>query len=179
MNSFVNDEKVLEIVGDGDKYISSVDEHILFLKNSVDIVRELCLKAQSFQPYVSKDVSLTLDNVWNIDENKQILLNVESLETEIDNLRDNLLEFMNLNSDIEGMFEQIQQYRKDIESVFGFSSVGKGSNNDVSPVVSEDKAREAIEEQFVQNRNVTDYFNEEVSRQVYYKIKDLPSNGGH
>ena len=179
MNSFVDDVKVLEIVEDGNKYISSVDEYVLMLQNSLDVVRELCLKVQAFLPYINSSITLNLDNVWNVDENRQILQDVDLLEREVDNLREYLLQLFNLNSDIENIFDQIQQYRNDIETVF--ANEGSGllvqNNENSEPIIKKADVMGAIENSFSNNRDLTNNFSNEVYRQIYNDVIKEKSGG--
>ena len=178
MNSFVDDVKILEIVEDGNKYISSVDEYVLMLQNSLDIVRELCLKVQAFLPYINSNITLNLDNVWNVDENRQILQDVDLLEREVDNLRDYLLQLFNLNSDIENIFDQIQQYRNNIEAIFannGRSMVDQNIVNNES-VIKKEEVVSAVENSISNNRDLNNNFRNEVYRQLYNDI--IKDNSG-
>ena len=177
MNNFVNDEKVLQIVTDSDKYISSVDEHILLLKNAADVIKELCLKAQTFLPLSNSDVSLNFSSIWNVERNAQILQNVDLLDSEIDELRDKLLEFINLNSNVEDLFEQIQQYRSDIEDVFASDSVSNvtSDNVEVAPVIDKEEVLGAIGN-ILANKDLNNKVNSDVYHKIYDDVVNVSSN---
>ena len=174
MSNFVNDEKVLQIVADSEKNISLVDDYIFALNNSADIVREICMKARFFLPYIDSSLSLTLDSVWNADENMRVIQSIDLLELEIDNLRDCLLELIGINTDIENTFEQIQQYRRNIEAVFldNDNTNFEKKEDYMSPVIEKEDVVDAIERNFSSNRDITNDFSNEVYRQLYNDISN-------
>ena len=188
MSSSTVDTQILKEFSDNsihDMFV--IANNIEKYEKSLELLKELCLKLEKYNDtkILISETQKDPNHRWKITGNKELLASIEKIELSLSELNTNMEQLDPIISNIDTTKDDLKDQIKKIEETLSSGIIIEKKNdiinnfNNDSIVINKTDVINSIDQNFINNRNLTNNFNQELYNRINKEISNLASNKGN